>query len=568
MSIQLIATPTYEDLFGEKPPRFEDLVAETPLNHALEYGCLVSSVNFWCEDEWGDYRILQRIVGRVDLKKLILLKNWLESLDSSRQSETGLFAPHYTVHYFHLCILSCSQAISICERTPESDLLLFKALILSAHVWNEQYGTRSDSVNQIDFFRKNTWAIDLSQMGSNSRSNEVVAVAKGWYFLNFIREQPALSMYVDTFLKAYNEKSEEEYMRSIMRLFTRESNAHAPMGIWDANHTHRTFLNSISLNRSDYSKEYTSGHRSFSGIKSHPVVKVSDDHFLILDWSLLIEKLYDGVVRSFYQSSGISELPKFQTFHDFRRYLALDMIERKIFRIAIDGIFPKNHAVKIFDDEGKEGFFDALVIDGKSLFVFEIKDSLFPSNAIDSRNYEAIRKELDKKYNADDKGTGQLVRGLRRMRDGEFSSILLPKGVPNCQKLTVYPILLYTDKNFGTSGTCLYLQEQFQAKLSPQLSASFKHIYPLTFCSLDYFLENVDLLSKPKGHLSQVIAYCSNQLKIRRKKFERTDDLKHMIQLNESFERISYGFIGRSGKRDGFVEKVLSLFNLTHKLAR
>lgn len=566
MSIQLIATPEYSDLFGEKPPRFQDLVAEIPLNQALEYGCLVSSLFYWRNDKMVDLRILTSLVGRVDLQKLTLLKNWLESQSDSESINTGLFAPHYTLHYFHLCIISCSKSTSEIERTPELELTLFKALMLSNHLWNEQYRAISSGTNEVDFFRKNTWPIEVSQLVGNSDSNEVIALVKGMYFLKYMREQPDNNKYVEAFLKANGKNSDWDYILSIAGLWSSKSLSDAPVGISDANHSHRMILNDMALDRSYYSQEYAGGHRSFTGLKSHPIFKLSEDRFLVLNWGLLSEKLFDGVVRSFYQNSGISELPKFQSFHDFRRTLALDMIEKNVLRITIEGIFSKNHTVRVFDNKGVDGFFDALVIDGKSLFVFEIKDSLFPSEVIDSRNYEDIKEELDRKYNCDKKGTGQLERALKRMLNGRFSSILPSESVPDFRKLTLYPILVYTDSNYGESGKSLYLQEQFKARLSSDISDSFRHIYPLTFCSLDYLIENIDLFSNPKWHLSKVISFCSNQVKIRRKNFSRIDGLKKMMLLNESFERISFGFIGWPSKRKKSVEKLLTQFGVTHDL--
>jgi hypothetical protein len=150
------------------------------------------------------------------------------------------------------------------------------------------------------------------------------------------------------------------------------------------------------------------------------------------------------------------------------------------------------------------------------------------------------------------------------MVEGEYSRRLATAGIFDfrSRRLAVYPVLVYTDRNYGAAGISLYLQEQFKERISPELSGSFRHIYPLAFCSLDYLLENVDILSTSRNHPSKVISYYSKQLKNRRKKAEKTGDLNDMLELNIPFERISYEFIGTPSKRDGFVEKIVRIFEL------
>ncbi len=184
------------------------------------------------------------------------------------------------------------------------------------------------------------------------------------------------------------------------------------------------------------------------------------------------------------------------TIPQFKKLIGLEITEKFIFRTILKAVFSDKYCKLIFPKDNSVGEPDAYYRKGNNIFLFEIKDSFFPTSAVKSSTYEDIKNAIDEKYNNDKKGTGQLVKQINRLKEKSYEEKDYKDLKIKVRNFTVYPIIIYTDKYFGMYGVSNYLIKEFDKKIEHiKLQKSFKKINNLTFLSLDYLILHSKLLS-------------------------------------------------------------------------
>jgi hypothetical protein len=289
---------------------------------------------------------------------------------------------------------------------------------------------------------------------------------------------------------------------------------------------------------------------------------------LVIDWNLFVNKIYSGLIYDFFSKSGIKNHTEFEAkpnpFIAFKKYIAEFSIEKYLFKKLIEGIFKGKHTVVRLDNNATQGFPDAYVRIGKRIFIFEVKDAFFPSDAVESYDYELIRSKLDEKYNSRKKGTGQILKHIQHLQtepfeDNSYSDLKL-----KTRNIVIYPILIFTDTFFSTPGFSLYLQEKFDEKIHENnLANAFEDIKPLSFININFLIDNLDLLQQKDLSLDKVVNYVNKQLNQRKKNHEKQRTTEALLALNEPFESIASGLMNRVNRKSrSYVLTIFKELNL------
>ena len=163
---------------------------------------------------------------------------------------------------------------------------------------------------------------------------------------------------------------------------------------------------------------------------------------------------------------------------------------------------------KLFPKKDKEP--DFYHRDGNNIFLFENKDIKINKNVINSKDYNKIGDELNKKL-IKQVGVDQLVEHIRAIDARNFIwDMKLPKHP------RIYPILVLDDSLLCVPGLNYILNDALQSKLK-ECNVKAK-IYPLVVIELDTLISYATYFKTGKIHLKKLIEDYYSYLQRCRKK--------------------------------------------------
>lgn len=543
--MRFIITPTYSDIFDSPAPNESDLLKEYSSEMMINQAALINS-ELYLDDTSLDNqkRILNFLLRRQPSEDQERIFKSLDDLEARRshskstQRHLIIFSRYYLLSFIGFLYRNTNE-VSHNDSDSTFETSFFKAYLCHVQQLTSDYKISKDTRDEFDWFRKNSWPFLVNQIHSNTYTNPFDSFIKGLIFLNYFNKHPEYSKITRDFLTNVNADTPWQYSFQIMQ---------AASSAWDNNSgqsfkqfflKYDTPLFSKFFEGMTLPKRPSSGQVSmdfYSLLKSKPLFELTEDSFLVLDWDFLVNKLYDGLIYDFYSNSKISSLGKFPGYVDFKRFTSVEITEKETLKKILNSIFPR--ASFLAFDEGKGGP-DAYVRVGKYIFIFEIKDAYFSSKAILSKEYQKIKEEIDKKYNTKksgkkkNKGVWQLIEAINHCKTDTFESKSFEELRLKRRNLIIYPIMIYTDKTFSVPGIGQYLIEEFETGIKEQsLHNSFQQIQTLSYIRLDFFLENLQVLSHKETSLKTFI---DNYIKKRKKLLKNLNEL-NLFEVNDPFE--------------------------------
>jgi hypothetical protein len=140
-----------------------------------------------------------------------------------------------------------------------------------------------------------------------------------------------------------------------------------------------------------------------------------------------------------------------------------------------------------------DGFPDYYIRDKSKVYILEYKDVLLNADIKQSYSIDTIKSEISKKFIINEKGSAkgitQLINYIEKIRNNEFQKI----DNYDFTRVTIYPILVYTDFSFNLSGINFFLNSEF-LKLLGQRNISNSHlIKDVVLIDIDTFVKFQDL---------------------------------------------------------------------------
>lgn len=572
MHIALI--PFYKDIFDEDIPKIQELIADVPSKVVVTYLAYINSklhLNSSIENQIEIINeMLRRQSSETKNKVKENLKHFILKNDNNR--EVGLVSNLHLLSLIHIALCNYTE-FDFIDTTPEQELNIFKAyLVVVDQKANESSETylREREVEEGDFFPKYTWPVLLNQMEATPRYDPTTDLVKAMCFFNFLEYHSEYSIYVTEFLNKCGHKSTWEYVLSLINIIKQRwgnEDKHKNTSFsFSCDDDTKPLYESLCINPIIYESEFKDKNENHSLMKATPLFKYKN-RYVVLDWSYLYNKLYDGLVFDFFTRSGIKEIHDLNTIPKFKKFIGKEITEGFTFQKLLTGIFNKKYAHLLFPDDNSKGEPDAYYRENNKIVLFEIKDSFFAGSVLTSNSYIQIKSEIDKKYNNLKKGTGQLLKQIQRLKETSFEKKSYTELKRKPRNFKIYPVILYTDVHFGMPGVNNYISQEFEKQLtSLNLKNSFRRIEKLTFLNLSFVIKYFNCI-KEVG-LINILEKVQHELEKRRKKHEFKREIDFLFLYNNPPEQIIEEIIDCESRYKMDFKELAQLLNLTEGLPK
>jgi len=560
-------TATFSDLFDEEEPNIKTLLQQIPSKLIITILANINSELYLGEGNKTQIKLLERFIRRFEnnTKNKILLN---VSKLIKKNEELHLFTIKTNLEFIHHVLINYNNS-NYEDSTIENELNILKAYFIFSKKINENYTPKnlSTSPSENQFFREYLWPIIIDQIEINDITNPFVNLIKGLNFLNHFQQDDNYSANVKIFLDRNNQPSIWNYILQLMHFLENawKHETSTPFGFQEKDFDY-TLFKSFILETKEYQKKYSLDKKNYTGLKDKPLIKIKES-LIVLNWNFICNKLYEGLIFDFYNNSDINKTTKFSKFVNFKNYIAYEVTEKKLFRKIIEKYLVKNKSVLKFDDENIEGFPDAYYRYGKYIFVFEIKDAYFPANTISTYSHEKIKEVIDLKYNSESKGTSQLIKVLKKLKNKPLENKDYSQLKIKSKNLVIYPIMIFTDEIFESPGFNKYLIEEFNKKLEKEkLDNSFNQVKNLTFINLSFFINNLD--RSKEIDFKNIIDYFHNNIKNIEKRNQKVKSIDLHHESNRSFEYFAEKYFNKNNIEFGkpIFKEVSELLELTKSL--
>jgi hypothetical protein len=566
--MKFLITPEYKYLFDDDPKSIEKLIPTIPIETIVQICCFINSQLYFSKgDSQKDLMVLQIWLSEQPQEiKNEILKRYL--VYKNIEPNGIMFVQHHILGFLHESIILNEDLNFLPEdyMNPAYQLLALKFYVHSLNKRDQKIKIPSDANEN---FYKRTWSLAIGQNVLNTDTYYFNTLIKSMCFFDYFQFDLNHEEEVKTFLKNTGCENGKNYAFKNLSLLQTVTNSYKPDGTRSFLFTPEKELiplyDLLSLNLSNYKRDHFDS-KNFIGLKESPVYKINGtDKYMVVNWNFFGNKIYSGLIFDFYNRSGIKSEKKNDFVSHYKPKVA-KMVERHLFANLIRGIFEKDHAIIRFDEK-IDNHPDAYVRIGKRIFLFEIKDALFPANAIDSENFEMIKSVIDEKYNCKNKGTGQIISQLQHLKSQSFEEKSYEELNLKPKNMIVYPIILYTDPHFGTIGFESYLNQELISKIrSNNLMEHFGKISRLAFINLDFFLQYFTSLSTSENRLDKLIDFYSKQLQKREKKFSKSRTLENEFDLHITFENVCKNRVYSNKKETNYIKEIFRLLNLLRGL--
>ncbi|WP_347924733.1 hypothetical protein [Pontimicrobium sp. SW4] len=535
----LKSSPTYSDVFNESEPDIDLLLKDLPSKMVITILGYINSELYLSSDNKIQIKIFEKLTRRFDSKTKILISNNIRKL-VKEDLEINFFSVKINLEFMHHVLIHYVDG-KYSDSTPINELNFFKSYLIITKKINEKYKPKdlSESPDKHKFFREYLWPVIVDQIDINQTESPVVGLVKGLNLLNYF-SQSEYSNNLEIFLTENKEPDIWNYIVKLLNLLQNSWNkldSEIPPFLIEEDNLFHPLFDTFILDENEYKKIYSSDSNHYSGLKNKPLIK-NKKKLIISNWGFISNKLYEGLIFDFYNKSAIKNHPKFEKFVDYKNLIAQEVTEKRLFKKLLSKYLKNKNSVLEFDDNKEQGFPDAYFRNGKHVFLFEIKDAYFANTAIKSYSYKKIKEEIDKKYNSKRKGTGQIIKHLKKLRDKPFEDKSYSEIRIKPKNLVIYPIIIFTSHVFESPGFNKYLIKEFENKLmNENLQNSFGQIKNLTFMNISFLINN--LSNRDKFTFKEVIDFYHNRIKAIEKKDKKLNSLDLLHESNNNFEYFS-----------------------------
>jgi hypothetical protein len=569
--MQFLLTPKYKDLFDDSPPTIDNVVESVKVDTIIK---VVSYINAQLylnlsNENMQNYLLNTWLTDQGEVTRLKIDYRYRAFKNDDRE-KIGLFSPHYILGFLHECLSKHEEEFDkneLIDISPEAQLLLFKAYVHYINEYNKKINIKNVPNEN---FQERTWSLMVGQSTINEKLNYFNTMIKSMCFFDFFEFEVDLKNHVDQFLLNTGCENGKNYAFRNIKLMQDGTNARKGSNndrehLFNSTEEMIPMYDRMSINFSNYQTEHKNSD-NLTGIRKFPLYKVGTNVYYVIDWNLFARKMYSGLIFDFYERSGIKREIKGDFINHYKP-LVSKMVEKHLFRKLIQSIFSGSKAEVKFDDEEMDGAPDAYVRIGKRVFLFEIKDALFSAKAIESKEYKEIKGVIDEKYNSRKKGTGQILNQMEYLKNSTYEEKSFDDLKIKHRNLVIYPVIVYTDPNFGVLGMESYLNDEFEQKAK---SKGFDEVYGtirrLAFINLDFFIERLVYLRKPQFRLDKLMDSYEKKLKVYEKRFGKSELMADHFLSHSTFEDVSFKGIPFNKNGTNYIQQIFDDLDLMRGL--
>ena len=571
--MRIVLTPYYKDIFNEEAPELGNLIANIPTKVIISYLSYLNSKLYINSSFENQIDIVNEILYRQSIETKHQIKKNIRRFISSNKpnSEIVLVSSFHILSFIHYLLCNYSE-LDIVDTNPAQELNIFKAyMVIVDQKSNESFEISQRlglSEGKGDFFSKYTWPVLLNQIEATPQYNPISDLIRAMCFFNFLEFNSIYSDYVKSFIVNNSLNNTWDYVMSILNIISQRWDNEDKNGktsfSFICDYKTKPLFESLCVNPVSYGLAYKEKKENHSLMKSTPLFKY-EDSFVVLDWNYFSNKLYDGLIFDFFTRSGIGETKEITSVPQFKRFIGKNITEGFTFQKLFTGILNKKHTVLKFPIKDSNGEPDGYYREGNKIILFEIKDAFFAGDVLTSNSFIEIKSEINRKYNNEKKGTGQLLKQIQKLAERSFEDKAYIELKIKPRNFIVYPVLIYTDVHFEMPGISNYLIDEFDKHISSmKLRNFFRRIEKLTFLNLNFFIHYYTHIQQ-FGFVNIIDLFHSELCK-RKKKHDYRREVEFLLKYSEAPEHIIQAIINCDNNDSMNFEELVQMLNLTQGL--
>ncbi|WP_293312325.1 hypothetical protein [Pedobacter sp. UBA5917] len=278
-------------------------------------------------------------------------------------------------------------------------------------------------------------------------------------------------------------------------------------------------------------------HFDIGTLFTRPFFRTSTGQIYVLDhnnFSLLVERSF---IYLLHNKSNIKELLSVKNFNGLLSHFGFKYYEKFLIDRVLKSLVRTGVRLIPSDDKLLSDF--TLIVNETDVFIMEVKSVAINYRVFDEQNPSEFRKYIDEQFR-EKKGLPQLVRNIEYLINDQ-NNLLHFKKAPS--KLNVYPIIVFSEPQMATFGVADYVGEKAKAELAI-FSKKFKKIQPLTMIHSDFFVENIELMSRDRGFLKKLIESYHKHIASKKEGYRKFSSPQNYVKSMVGFDKY---VIGKSG---------------------
>ncbi|TAL70923.1 MAG: hypothetical protein EPN82_01070 [Bacteroidetes bacterium] len=389
------------------------------------------------------------------------------------------------------------------ELTKEEELNLFKAYLYISEEWVSKYNKiKLPNLVTEENFIQVMLPMRIVYHDLFWHSDLIIQFIKSDYFFSFCEIDKNFKVYLEVFLKEMKISSWKDYLKHIIQIYVKNiQNISRPTAVIIETKDEKIFdfFNSLCLNNLDFEID-----EDFIPLRNYPIIKLDEKKYLIINYNLFIDKIYNNL-KYFFADLILKNECNFNDRRiknriDFLSLYSKNFSENKLFFPVFNYLFFRvNTKVKLNGNELLDllgqGVPDYYMQIFNDVYIFEFKDISLSFKTKLSYDFEVIKDELINKFVHDKEGnaTGimQIINYLNRIVEGEFDKI----NNSSFKNLKFFPIIVVTDYSFNFTGINYFLNNLFREELKKHNIEKNLVVNDLIIINLNTLLKYQDMIN-------------------------------------------------------------------------
>jgi len=561
----------YNQFFDDDVPRVEDLLRHIPSRMVMVM--LATANEMLCTK--GDHPAVQQFLLETftanlpkDQEKVIRERGM-----SGIYSGYRLFSIQHTVEFINRELINYREVHT--GKIYKSELGYYTLNVFKAYlVIMDEMNTRNtiDQMMLIEEAKKGgynlirlMWMHMIRQFEFAHRPNPVLEAYKSMALISYLERHDKFGPVIKPYFKTLQCENGQDYLGWLLEILmphqmTRSVNPnrhYCRMFLKEPDPTLEILVIDPATVAHDPDKQL-----DYIGLKERPLTKYKDGSYVISCFDYVHNALFNGLVRSVYEHSGVKSLFEDGTdtkegaagggFGRFRDTIEKELSEAILFKNIMVRCFTRKYdCLKFFDDH--EPFNPGCYYrHNNHIFLFEFKDHLLNGSVIHTDSFDRIKAGLDEllvrqrtEVNGEEKPAGKDVSGLAKnivllANDGHlFYSVDELAGNKQLQlrDMIIHPVIIHTNVYLEIPGFREYLDDILQERLA-SVKGYFKRIDSFKLVHLKYFFERILFFANSRLELHEEFEYVNDLIRKQQLKSQNTLELDDWFDVYTPFSSI------------------------------
>lgn len=342
----------------------------------------------------------------------------------------------------------------------------------------------------------------------------IIQLIKSIIFFEYLDNREDLYPYLSLFLKKYNSISWRDWVKKCLTIVLPILDKEVENYFDYIVNEDENYKEACTLFES-FCVEYDDVKPDFVVLRAKPILKIKTGHYRILNSLFLVEKLYKSTLFEFSLKID-KKVPKEVRLKNFKSDICDNFSEQVLCYNILKNCFPKRWIhISGSDFKAKKynsGAPDYYIRYKNKIFLFESKDVYITGDEKQSRNYEVLKKSLEKKFykieqenKIEQKAVLQLIENVKKILNRYYINC---DADYNPETVRIYPILITHDRQYDAPGVNKLVSMWFQEELSKlSETVNIGNIHDITIINIDTLILYQDLFnSRGKYRIEEFIS--------------------------------------------------------------